>query len=703
MTGNALPFDVPAAFGRFRVLHQIGAGSLGPVFRGEDTADGRSVAIKVLRLNLPPERADDVADGLRALAGRLPVHSTITPILDTGIEDNNPYLVTPIAPGQTLSVALRQFGPADIADAVPRLAALAASLDLAAESGTWHGALHPRDILIADDQTSLINLGIAPIVERTGFGLPVRRPYTAPEVVDGGPTSPASDLFALAAIAFEWLFGRRARGPADTPLTVPALPGVETEALSSAFTSALALDPAARFESCSAFVSALAQAVGDPDAAEGVASAKGGQDRIDADRLPLFVDVERAHGRDTEPLSAESARPDALAEDDAHAVRAETKRRLSPVHEFDSSPADDAPDEAAGALDAPPAGPMSEAEGELARDAGHGLSVQPAGEQPAAESSAAGEPMRASVAPIAPRARPAPRFVEQKVEALAWQGTLGSQDARNGRRRRFGTGSLVAALLVGVLAGGGIGSFLAGRVRWGSPAAAPGVNAAARETPSESTGRGYTDAALPSEPARPQSPPPEPAPRPPTRADAARGDSAPASREVAVAPESGRLLIRSSPTGAEVLVNGVRRGQTPLAVRDLPLGTHTVLLTRPGYARAEHRIALTDARPSRSLEARLVTEAPSGSPTPRVPVAPPTRQAAPRAATGSLVVESRPPGARVLVDGREVGTTPVTLETIAPGVHAVRLERDGYQPWATSIRIGPGERARVAASLVGGR
>ena len=66
---------------------------------------------------------------------------------------------------------------------------------------------------------------------------------------------------------------------------------------------------------------------------------------------------------------------------------------------------------------------------------------------------------------------------------------------------------------------------------------------------------------------------------------------------------------------------------------------------------------------------------------------------------GSLVVDSRPAGTSVFVDGRLVGTTPLVLETIAVGDHAVYLDRDGYRRWATSIRVLSGERSKVSASL----
>ena len=58
---------MPAAFGRFRVLRQLGSGTLGPVFRAEDQRDGQSVVVKVLRLEVSAARGREILEGLQAL------------------------------------------------------------------------------------------------------------------------------------------------------------------------------------------------------------------------------------------------------------------------------------------------------------------------------------------------------------------------------------------------------------------------------------------------------------------------------------------------------------------------------------------------------------------------------------------------------------------------------------------------------------
>jgi hypothetical protein len=53
----------------------------------------------------------------------------------------------------------------------------------------------------------------------------------------------------------------------------------------------------------------------------------------------------------------------------------------------------------------------------------------------------------------------------------------------------------------------------------------------------------------------------------------------------------------------------------------------------------------------------------------------------------------------VFLDGRLVGTTPVVLQDVPPGPHAVRIDLVGHRRWVTTIDLAPGARQRVAASL----
>jgi CRISPR/Cas system-associated exonuclease Cas4 (RecB family) len=146
------------------------------------------------------------------------------------------------------------------------------------------------------------------------------------------------------------------------------------------------------------------------------------------------------------------------------------------------------------------------------------------------------------------------------------------------------------------------------------------------------------------------------------------------------------LLVRTSPAGARVKVDGNDRGVSPLTLRDLALREYAVEVSRTGYAPETRRIRLTERQPTRSLEIAL-RAASAGA----AAASPPGR--------ASLELATRPPGARVYVDGQLIGTTPLRMVDVAPGTKAVSFELTGYAKWTATVTIAPGEPRKVSASL----
>ena len=212
---------------------------------------------RVLTVDVAHVRSDDVAEALRELIGRTPEHPAILPVLDAGVRDGRPFIVTPHLSGESLDSALSVYGPAALADALPRLQHLADALDAAASRGLCHGALTTEDIIVAADDTYVRGIGVAGALSRAGVTPPTRVPYAAPEVAAGEMGTPATDQYALAMIAFEWLFGRRFDAAVDTRPGVFALPGLDDVALADAFVRATARDVTSRFSSCTDFIAAI--------------------------------------------------------------------------------------------------------------------------------------------------------------------------------------------------------------------------------------------------------------------------------------------------------------------------------------------------------------------------------------------------------------------------------------------------------------
>ena len=154
---------------------------------------------------------------------------------------------------------------------------------------------------------------------------------------------------------------------------------------------------------------------------------------------------------------------------------------------------------------------------------------------------------------------------------------------------------------------------------------------------------------------------------------------------------TGQLVVQSDPSGALVTVDGQYRGETPVTIRDLPLGAYTVQIARPGHIPWSNRVTLTSSSPARVVAADLQ----------------PGLDMAGRV-TGSVYIDSRPRGARVMIDGRFVGTTPFRMPGLAAGRHEVRLELDGYRAATQQVPVTAGRESRVAmtldpAALPGGR
>jgi hypothetical protein len=241
----------------------------------------------------------------------------------------------------------------------------------------------------------------------------------------------------------------------------------------------------------------------------------------------------------------------------------------------------------------------------------------------------------------------------------------------------------LAAMLVLGLAGGFIGGWLAfgGRGEGTrAPVSAPAPTASDRTRPREATDVAVTE--------------PERNPTTDkTPAAAATPAPAPAAPRASEARPSGRLVVRTRPSGARVEINGRSRGTSPLTLTDLPYGRHTVRITQDGYTAAQRRVTLSARRPAHSLDVPLTRTARAAAPASRA------SEPSGNAYVGSVVVESRPAGAQVFLDGRGVGVTPLSIPSVPIGSHVVRLELSGHKRWSTPIRVVAGERVRVAASL----
>ncbi len=615
---------------------------LGPVFRAHDDERERLVAVKVFRLDLTPELADDVGDDLQALVSHWPsaMPGLVRPVR-AGVDHATPWLAQEFAPGEGLDAILRRRTRPSIDEVVALVGLIADALDAAAADGWTHGALHPRDILVTQDLDgiAITGVGIAHVIERAGFRAPRRRPYVAPERVAGHAWDARADLYSLAVITLELIGTRRASSGGHLPVpTVLEEAGLDIELWSKALTRALAEDPAQRFATTREFADALEAACSseplaprlpleDPDEAADAA----------ADARPLPVDPvpgsRAGGGRD---VQAPSLLADAFDEPGISLGLA-ADQGVPPVRGSAITGFED---------------PVRE-----------DLEV----DRPAGSSWQVGEHLPAAVLP--PVAAGAPRPY----------GLLAA--------------TLCLGLFIGFLSGAWFmrGASFGERAQTSAPAAAPMERATVSddEVVVNDVLPGAGDAGGAATPVTRPAPPPAPAP---TAAPSAPARVPPSTTPADRTP--GVVRITSTPTGARVTLDGRARGTTPLVVRDLALGTYRLDVSRDGYQAHSERVTLSSRRPESAVAVTLARNA-----TPRSTPARPAAAPAASQRTGTLEVATRPTGARVLIDGRAVGSSPVTVPGLTPGTHQIRLELPGHRPWTTAVEVTPSQTRRVSASL----
>ncbi len=616
------------------------------MFRAYDPERERLVAIKLFKLDLPPERVHQLVGAFERLIAADLTDPTLSAPRAAGIADVAAYLVQDYIGAESLDLAVREHGAASPVDALRAAVQLADALDCAASVNIFHGALHPRDVLLSTDDTRLTGVGVARALEQIGVTAPVRRPYTAPERMAGASWDRRADVFSLAALLHELLWARRVSAlGADAGAALTPLEGGDAAALRTAFARALAENPEERFATAGEFAEALTRAfpgVSAYSAPVAVAQPATRGSRMEHEpRLPLSV--------------SEHAAEDTVSEDKALSIfEDEDSASITPSAEryedVDLGPV--AAERQVSVEEVPVAGPV-------------GLIT---GHDPAALTSL------------------------DRARSAVWPLVL----------------ALTVGLAMGFAGGYGVGSHdrppvagSAGREFTENAVAdaskkdadtARGLERAdppaARETPAKQT------------PAKEGSAPIRPAP---TASTGRKPDTTPAAATAAAAPSataSGRLLIRSTPEGASVSVDGRDYGKTPATVRELAHGPHQVRVTRDGYGVQERRVVISSSRPSQSVNVAMVrTPAPPPSRSAVAAPAPPAGTPTTGRATGALAVDSRPTGAKVFLDGKPIGTTPLMAPSVAAGDHAIRIELDGYRPWSSSVRMVAAESNRVTASL----
>ena len=276
----------------------VGRGGMAEVWHARDARLDRDVAIKVLAATDGLESEDTRRARFEREArvvARLSAHPHVVTVYDVGETDGRPYLAMEWMGGGTLADRLAATPPIGSGELLDVLGRVASALDAAHADGIVHRDVKPGNILFdAAGTPRIADFGIAtfaadPSVALTQAGAVIgTAAYIAPEQASGTGAEPASDQYALMAIAFEALAGERpfrrdntiaelaahVSDPVpDASTFEPALP----PRIDDVFRRGLAKHPAERFASCSDAIDALRRELDrvPPTVAIGAASVAG--------------------------------------------------------------------------------------------------------------------------------------------------------------------------------------------------------------------------------------------------------------------------------------------------------------------------------------------------------------------------------------------------------------------------------------------
>jgi eukaryotic-like serine/threonine-protein kinase len=260
--------------GPYEIISSIGAGGMGEVYRARDTRLDRIVAIKVLPGHLSSnsqlrERFEREAKAISSLS-----HPHICSLYDMGHQDGVDFLVMEYLEGETLAHRLRK-GPLPPDRVLQYAIEITDALDTAHQHRVIHRDLKPGNIMLTKSGAKLLDFGLAKVraaeavagmtalpteTALTGEGTMLGTvQYMAPEQLEGAEADERTDIFALGAVIYEMVTGRRAfEGKSHASLIAailgqqpPRISALQTStppAMEHALETCLAKDPKDRWQ-----------------------------------------------------------------------------------------------------------------------------------------------------------------------------------------------------------------------------------------------------------------------------------------------------------------------------------------------------------------------------------------------------------------------------------------------------------------------
>ncbi|EFC79633.1 serine/threonine-protein kinase [Parafrankia sp. EUN1f] len=232
----------PRLIGPHTLESVLGSGGMGRVYLGRSPA-GRRVAVKVIHDHLARDEQYLARFQREARIAYSVAPFCTAEVLDFGVFDGRPYIVTEFLDGPTLAEAVATHGPLSTTDLHQLAVSIAAALTSIHSAGLVHRDIKPANVLLSKTGPRVIDFGVAMSIESQSLltnasgtiGTPA---FTAPEQAAREPTGASADVFAWGGVLAFAGTGRSPFGTGAAPIVMyrvvheaPDLDGLDSRLL----------------------------------------------------------------------------------------------------------------------------------------------------------------------------------------------------------------------------------------------------------------------------------------------------------------------------------------------------------------------------------------------------------------------------------------------------------------------------------------
>jgi len=248
----------------YKILEKLGEGCMGIVYKAQDVALGQTVAIRFLPPILSTSEIDRARSILEVRAASTLSHPNIGAIHAIKEHEGNMFVVSDFIDGETVRAKLKE-GPLQVRRAIEIGMQIAEGLAVLHDHGMIHRNVRPENVMIRKDGVvQVMDVGLlwrGSLSNHVKAAIPAGSPACmSPELIQGYPTDPRTDMFSVGVVLYEMLAGHAPfRGSDDAAVIQeilyndPPAPGAAAEGIDDALTGivmeCLIKDPSERYQS----------------------------------------------------------------------------------------------------------------------------------------------------------------------------------------------------------------------------------------------------------------------------------------------------------------------------------------------------------------------------------------------------------------------------------------------------------------------